>query len=83
MEVIILRRQKSYRVLYLYDYLKNGGLINSEDTARLFEVDQRTVQRDISDIRCYLADGLVIYGKCNETIVYNRGKGGYTIKKIA
>lgn len=78
-----MKGQKYYRVLYLYDHLRGGDLINSEDTARLFEVDQRTVQRDISDIRCYLADGLALYGNCNETIVYNKTKGGYMLKKIA
>ena len=78
-----MKCQKYYRVLYLYDHLKGGNLINSENTARLFDVDQRTVQRDISDIRCYLADGVVLHGNCNETIVYNRSEGGYMLKKIA
>lgn len=70
-------------MLYLYDHLRGGNLINSEDTARLFEIDHRTVQRDISDIRCYLADRLALHGKCNETIVYDRTKNGYLLKKIA
>lgn len=55
-----MKGQKYYRVLYLYDHLKSGDLINPKDTARLFEVDQRTVQRDISDIRCYLADEIYL-----------------------
>lgn len=78
-----MKGQKYYRVLYLYDHLKSGELINPEHTARLFEVDQRTVQRDISDIRCYLADGLALYGNCTETIVYNKSKSGYMLEKIA
>lgn len=82
-EVISMKVQKYYRVLYLYDHLKGGELVNSMNTATLFEVDRRTFQRDISDIRCYLANGLVLHGDCNEAIVYNRSKGGYEMKKIA
>ena len=78
-----MKKQKCYRVLYLYDHLKGGELVNSLKTAKLFEVDRRTLQRDINDIRCYLANGLALYGNCDETIVYNRSKGGYEMKKIA
>lgn len=78
-----MKFHKYYRVLYLYDHLKGGELVNSINTAALFEVDCRTVQRDISDIRCYIADDLALRGKCNEVIVYNRNKGGYELKKIA
>lgn len=82
-EVIFMKAQKYYRVLYLYDHLKGGELVNSLITAAMFEVDQRTLQRDISDIRCYLANGLALNGNCDESIVYNRSKGGYVMKKIA
>lgn len=78
-----MKGQKCYRVLYLYDHLKVGELIKSENTASLFEVDQRTIQRDISDIRCYLADELALRGCCTETVVYDRSQGGYVLKKIA
>lgn len=78
-----MRSQKCFRVLYLYDHLKGGELVSTQNIANLFEVDYRTIQRDISDIRCYLADGLALHGICNETIVYNRSKGGYLIRKIA
>lgn len=78
-----MRMQKYYRVLYLYDHLKGGELVKSLNTANLFEVDQRTLQRDISDIRCYLANALALHGDCDEAIVYNRSKGGYEMKKIA
>lgn len=78
-----MKGQKCYRVLYLYDHLKGGELIKPENTASLFEVDQRTVQRDISDIRCYLADELALRGSCTETVVYDRSQGGYLLKKIA
>ena len=78
-----MKAQKYYRVLYLYDHLKCGELVKSLNTANLFEVDQRTLQRDISDIRCYLANGLGLHGDCDETIVYNRSKGGYEMKKVA
>ena len=78
-----MKAQKYYRVLYLYDHLMGGELVYSTNTATLFEVDQRTIQRDISDIRCYLANGLALHGDCGETIVYNRSEGGYEMKKIA
>lgn len=78
-----MKAQKYYRVLYLYDHLKGGELVNSTNAATLFEVDYRTAQGDISDIRCYLVNDLALHGDCNGVIVYNRSKGGYEMKKIA
>ncbi len=78
-----MKGKKHYRVLYLYDHLMNGDLVKSAHVAVLFEVDLRTIQRDISNIRCYLSDALALHGNCNETVVYNRSKGGYELEKIA
>jgi hypothetical protein len=70
-------------VLHIHDHLKGGGLVNESNTADLFEGDQRTIQLDISAIRCYMANGLALHGNCDKTIVYNRSKGGCMMKKFS
>ena len=45
---------KISRVLSLYTKLINGETINKADAANLYGVNERSIQRDISDIRYYL-----------------------------
>lgn len=79
----LMKTQKCYRVLCLYDHLKNGETVSTSEAVKLFEVDHRTIQRDINDIRCYLENKMALQGNCSETIIYRRNKGGYVIEKIA
>ena len=44
-----------------------------------FGIDERTVQRDIADIRAFLADFNTETGK-RRTISYNREKDSYVMK---
>lgn len=76
-----MKNQKYYRLLYLYDYLKNGGTVCVQTIACLFGVDKRTVLRDISDIRCYFADSQAINGFGTNSIVYDKKKCGYVLEK--
>lgn len=67
---------KNHRVLQLYVWLENGKCVNIEQIANDFGVDVRTIQRDIADIRAFLADQMIESGVCKE-IVYDRGKNVY------
>lgn len=51
-----MRYSKSYRVLRLYTWLEQRKTISLSGTAADFGIDERTVQRDIADIRAFLAD---------------------------
>ena len=47
------RESKNYRVLDIYVRLCEGKLINKAEEALRFGVDQRSIQRDIDDIRAF------------------------------
>lgn len=51
-----MRYSKSYRVLRLYTWLEQKKQISLSGTAVDFGIDERTVQRDIADIRAFLDD---------------------------
>ena len=62
---------KIERVLGLYSKLINGGTVYKAEAAVTYGVDERSISRDISDIRDYLdisgpEDG------CINTIVFDR-----------
>ncbi len=72
-----MKAQKYERILYEYEKLKKGKVIIIDELAMFFNVDKRTVHRDILDLRCYLADSLVMNGGGTESLVYDRKAGGY------
>lgn len=78
-----MKSQKCYRVLYLYDHLKRGELIVVSDLVNRFHVDCRTIHRDLNDIRCYLADNVVMYGYNMQNIIYDRKRGGFVMMQNA
>lgn len=75
----LMRYSKSYRVLRLYTWLEQRKIISLSGVAADFGIDERTVQRDIADIRAFLADLNAETGK-RRTISYNREKDSYVMK---
>ena len=51
-----MEQNKSLRLLQLYKRLQEGQIINKRDVALEFEVTERSIQRDIEDLRCFLMD---------------------------
>ena len=49
------QRDKSSRVLELYQTLLTGKTINKSDAAQVYGVNPRSIQRDIDAIRNFLA----------------------------
>ena len=49
-----LRWVKNYRILDMYVRFCEGKVINKAEEARRFNVDERSIQRDIDDIRAFL-----------------------------
>lgn len=69
--------KKVGRILNLYSRLMDGEAINKKKEANRFDVNERTIQRDIDDIRTYFANDLDV----NKHLVYDRGKKGYVLQQ--
>ena len=48
--------KKVERIINLYNRLAEGEVLNKADEATRFEVNERSIQRDLADIRAYLAN---------------------------
>lgn len=62
---------KSLRLLKLYTLFQSGMVVNKAQVAMEFQVTERSIQRDIDDLRCYLAD----HAPTHEIIYDARAKG--------
>lgn len=74
------KQAKNSRTLDMYVRLCEGKVINKATEAINFGVDERSIQRDIDDIRAFLSNyssehGML--GKC--TIEYDRNKKGFVM----
>ena len=74
------RERKVDRLLYIYTQLMNGYTINKQELSKQFDVNQRSIQRDIDRLRMFLAepndDGII------NSIVYDREEKGFRLEKI-
>lgn len=66
------KEDKVTRVLFLYEKLTKGEVLNKHDLASYFGVNPRSIQRDIDDIRMYLAER-----HTGEEVNYDHTKKGY------
>ncbi len=69
------------RVLELYARLSEGYTINKAVAARDYGVSERSIQRDIEEIRSFLDEELLRTGVENQ-VVYDRAAGGYRMESI-
>ena len=63
---------KNSRTLDMYVRLCEGKLINKSEEAERFGVDERSIQRDIDDIRAFLAERTAEQSADDREIVYSR-----------
>lgn len=68
---------KVNRILTIYSELVQGEIINKKKMAELFNVSEKTIQRDLNDIRTYFSDNRERVRSKN--IVYDHNKKGYTL----
>lgn len=47
---------KGFRLLSIYERLNKGEMLNKAKLAEMFGVGVKTIQRDIDDLRAYLAE---------------------------
>lgn len=72
---------KIERVLGIYSKLMNGALVNKAEEAQNYGVNERSIQRDIDDIRTYLDNQTTIDGTVN-SIIYDRYEKAYRLEQI-
>ena len=70
------KESKNFRTLDMYVRLCEGKTVNKTQEARRFNVDERSIQRDIDDIRSFLDERSLNSGDCR-TIEYDRSKKGF------
>jgi predicted DNA-binding transcriptional regulator YafY len=66
---------KGFRLLSIYERLSRGELVNKADLATCYSVTEKTVQRDIDDLRAYLAD--THPAESEIAVKYDKARNGY------
>ena len=72
---------KIERVLSIYTKLISGNVVNKLEEAQEYSVNERTIQRDVDDIRSYMESQAEKTG-CINSVVYDRIKKGYRLEQI-
>ncbi|MGH4137657.1 helix-turn-helix transcriptional regulator [Clostridium sp.] len=68
---------KINRILAIYSKVIQGEVMNKKETAELFKVNEKTIQRDLEDIKAYFSNNRESLGI--KDIVYRRDKKGYSL----
>ncbi|MCI9189967.1 MAG: hypothetical protein HFH84_10110 [Lachnospiraceae bacterium] len=76
-----IKNSKLERVLGMYTDLVNGCVVNKTKMAQRYGVDERSIQRDIDDIRNFLELDAENTGYIN-TVTYDRAEKGYKLDQI-
>ncbi len=77
----MIKRDKLERVLSIYTKLMNGYVVNKAEEANRFGVNEKSIQRDIEDIRHYLENSAEDAGIDN-AIIYDRMEKGYRLERV-
>ena len=70
---------RSSRLLKIYSKLVKGYIVNKREEADNFNVDERTIQRDIASIKDYMCSDMASNGIIN-SIVYGKEASGYRME---
>lgn len=79
--VQLMGDKKTERILNLYSTLINGGVVYKTEASVEYDVDERSIARDISDIREYLDIHGPEDGQIN-TVIFDRKIGGYRLEEV-
>lgn len=75
-----LKNNKIGRVLAIYAKLMAGQVVKKTEEAKFYSVSERSILRDINDIRDFLVSGMDNNDKKKEPIQYVRLQGGYCME---
>lgn len=73
--------EKKRRMLGIYTKLMQGSIVNKAEEASAYGVNERSIQRDLDEIRAFLAADAGSSGVCND-VVYDREKKGYRLQRL-
>ncbi len=76
-----IKSDKIERVLGIYTKLMNGYLVSKAEEAVNYGVNDRSIQRDIDDIRNYFEADSERVG-CINSVIYDRIRKGYRLEQI-
>jgi len=70
---------KGFRLIYIFERLTGGELVKKRKLARDLSVSEKSIQRDLQDLRLYLAETRI----CDEenNIQYDKTRNGYYLEK--
>ncbi|WP_051506942.1 helix-turn-helix transcriptional regulator [Saccharibacillus sacchari] len=74
------KSNKGFRLLNIYELLHKGEMVEKKSLAERYGVTQKTIQRDIDELREYLAD--TRFSKKEQFIVYDRTRFGYYLSQV-
>lgn len=75
------KKDKIERVLGIYTKLVGGAIVNKAEMANVYGVNERSIQRDIDDIRNFLDTNMDASGYVN-SVVYDRNEKGYRLEQV-
>lgn len=76
-----VKSDKIARILGIYTKLMNDGIVNKAEEARQYGVNERSIQRDIDDIREYFENETADIGFIN-SVTYDRSAKGYRLEQL-
>lgn len=76
-----MNTDKIERVLSIYTKLINGDIVNKATEATNYGVNERSIQRDIDDIRNFMEQSITDSGVVN-SVIYDRQEKGYRLERI-
>ena len=71
---------KTLRMLNIYERLNKGETLSKDRLSLEYNVNEKTIQRDIEDLRCYIQEKH--YEEKDSTIKYDRELKGYKLIKF-
>lgn len=71
------QQSKLLRILSLYERLCQGDTISKKEEAVRFGVNEKTIQRDIDELRTYIANNF----EASMVLEYDRKKNGYVLRR--
>ena len=78
--VIDYNGNKGFRLLGIYEALNKGELVSKASLAQQYNVAEKTIQRDIDDLRAYLAD--THFDEAEVSIKYDKIRKGYYLVRF-
>lgn len=69
---------KSMRLLELYSRFSRGDVLQKSELARAFHVTEKSIQRDIEDLRCFFAEN-----RLGQDVIYDTRQKGYRLVNTA